>query len=91
MTKDQFISGTTFRVRGFLNYRGGETYYLSSDNKTLIKQIRSAVDGRVVLENYVCNVVKIGKVQFEGFTYVIDKRVKVKYRFDQLVQYNEGD
>ena len=89
MTKEQFLSGLSFKVKGS-TYKGASTYYYSALNNYIGKQTRSSVDERVVVDDYCCNVLKIGRVRFEGFTYVLSNKVIVKYRFDDLVIYQEG-
>jgi hypothetical protein len=87
MTKDQFISGQSFKIKG-TTYKGDSTYKVH-DN-CIVRESRSSIDETVQFYNHHCNVIKIGKVQFEGFTYVFDKKVKVKYRFEDLVIFEEG-
>lgn len=87
MTKEQFISGTPFTI-GKQNYKGESTYYF--DGGSISRQIRSSVDNRVTLVDYECNVLKVGRTGFKGFTFVMKKRVVVKYRFEDLVEFKEG-
>ena len=87
MTKEQFLNGTIFRV-GFLSYKGASTYYYNSAG-SISRQSRSSVDERVVLDDYECNVIKIGRVGFTGFTYVMGKKVVVRSRFSDLVEFKE--
>ena len=87
MTKDQFTSGQSFKVKG-TTYKGDSTYRYY-DN-CIVRESRSSIDERVLHFTYHCNIIKVGKVQFEGFTYVFDKKVKVKYRFEDLVIFEEG-
>ena len=88
MTREQFLNGTIFRV-GFLSYKGAETYSYNQKDNYISKQIRSSIDERVVLEDYACNVLKVGRVGFTGFTFIIKKRVVVKYRFEDLVEFKQ--
>ena len=87
MTKEQFLNGTIFRV-GFLSYKGASTYYYNSAG-SISRQSRSSVDERVVLDDYECNVSKVTKTGFEGFTFVMKKKVVVKYKFEDLVEFKE--
>ena len=87
MTKDQFLSGIPFYVGG-KSYKGDSTYYY--DGGHISRQVRSSVDERIVLADYECNVTKIGRVGFEVFNYVMKKKVVVKYRFEDLVIFEEG-
>ena len=83
MTKEQFTSGTPFYVGG-KKYKG-ECYYF--ENNCIVRQVRSSEDERVILESYECNVVKVGRVGFTGFTYVMGKQVVVKLKFADLVEF----
>ena len=85
MTREQFISGTSFRVKG-PSYKGAETYYY---DECIMKQSRSSIDERVIIEGYHANVLKIGRVGFTAFTFIMNKKVVVKYRFDDLVEFIE--
>ena len=88
MTREQFLNGTPFRV-GFLSYKGAETYSYNLKDNYMSKQIRSSIDERVVLDDYECNVDRVGRVSFSGFTYVMGKKVVVTYRFESLVEFKE--
>ena len=86
MTKEQFTSATPFYI-GRKMYNGDSTYYF--DNNSIVRQIRSSEDNRVILESYECNVVKIGRTQFTVFTYVMGKHVKAKLKFADLVPFED--
>lgn len=87
MTREQFLNGASFKVKGFVNYKGAETYRL--DGGSIVRESRSSVDERVITYSHHCNVDTIGKVQFTGFTYVFNKKIKVKYRFEDLERFGE--
>ena len=87
MTREQFLNGTSFYV-GRKGYKGDSTYYFNSVG-SISRQSRSSLDNRVVLDDYECNVTKTGRVGFEGFTYVMGKKVVVKVRFSDLVEFKE--
>lgn len=88
MTREQFLNGTPFTI-GFLRYKGDSTYYY--ENKSISRQSRSSIDNRIILEGYECNVEKVGRVSFTGFTFVMGKRVVVKYRFEDLVEFKQEE
>ena len=88
MTREQFLNGTPFYV-GFVTYKGACTYSYSKDPGCICKQSRSSIDERVVIDDYECNVLKIGRVGFTAFTYVMNKKVVVRYRFADLVEFKE--
>ena len=86
MTKEQFLSGTPFTI-GPTTSKGTSTYNYGSGH--ISKQIRSALDGRIVLDDFECNVNKIGRVGFTGLTFIMGKRVLVKHRFEDLIEFKE--
>lgn len=85
MTKEQFTSGTPFKVKTIYNCKGDSTFYFSGG--TISKQIRSNIDERVVLDDYHCNIEKIDDKGFEGYTFLFTKKVTVKYKFKDLIPY----
>ena len=87
MTKEQFLSGTPFRVITGINYKGARTF--KYDGKCLLHQSRSSIDERILFEDYHLNVSKVGSKGFEGFTYVMEKLVKVKYKYTELQEFVE--
>jgi hypothetical protein len=89
MTKEQFLSGKCFTI-GALTYKGANTYsYYKGDSNDgcIMRQSRSSLDNRVVLNDYECNAPIVGSKSFTGFTYVLKKRVNVKYKFADLVEF----
>lgn len=88
MTREQFLNGTMFTV-GFLSYKGASTYCYNEAAGCIMRQSRSSINERIVLNEYECNVPKVTKTSFTGFTYVMKKRVVVKYKFEDLVEYIE--
>ena len=88
MTREQFLSGTPFRLITGINYKGAVTYKYNGNY--LMKQSRSSKDERLLFVNYHLNVSKVGKKGFEGFTYVMEKLVKVKYKYTELQEFIEG-
>jgi hypothetical protein len=84
MTREQFLSGVSFKVEGFNTYKGASTYKY---DECIVEESRSSIDERVIITTHHCNVSKVGTKGFEGFTFVMNKMVKVKYRFEDLVQF----
>ena len=82
MTREQFLNGTPFTI-GFVRYKGDSTYSFAPGHIT--RQSRSSLDGRIILDDYECNVDKVGRVGFTGFTFVMKKKVVVRYRFEDLL------
>lgn len=88
MTREQFLNGTIFTV-GLPTYKGACTYSYNEDARCMMRQSRSSVNERMVLNEYECNVPKITKTSFTGFTYVMKKKVVVSYKFEDLVEFKE--
>jgi hypothetical protein len=86
MTQDQFLSGTPFTI-GAPTYKGASTYYYQ-DN-TISMQNRSSIDEKVILDTYEANIIKVGTKGFSAFTFVMNKKVVVRYKFEDLVEYIE--
>jgi hypothetical protein len=86
MTKEQFLNGTQFYI-GRKSYKGTETYSYNAKDNYMSKQVRSSIDEKVILDDYVCNVTKVGRLGFEGFVHVMKKKVVVKYKFEDLVEF----
>jgi len=84
MTKEQFLDGTPFYIGG-KKYLGDSTYYF--DGGHISRQSRSSIDDKIILNEYECNVVKMSRVSFTGFTFVLGKKTVVTVRFDNLVPY----
>jgi len=87
MTKEQFLSGAPFYIKRKA-YKGDSTYNFNGAG-SISRQSRSSIDERVVLDDYECNIFKMGRVGFEGFTFVMGKKVVVKVRFSDLVEFKE--
>ena len=85
MTREQFLSGASFRV-GFLSYKGAETFYY---DECIMKESRSSLDEKVMYRGHHANILKVGRVGFTAFTFVMNKKVVVKYRFEDLVEFKE--
>lgn len=85
MTREQFLSGVSFKVKG-PSYKGAETYYY---DECIMKQSRSSIDEEVLYKGHHANVPKVGRVGFTAFSFVLNKKVVVKYRFEDLVEFKE--
>jgi hypothetical protein len=85
MTKEQFILGTPFRVKGIHTNFGDSTYYYQG--RAISKQIRSSLNEKVISDIYHLNVTEVGEDQFNGFVFVLDKKVEVEYKFEDLVEF----
>lgn len=87
MNKEQFLAGVAFRVNGIHQSKGAATFYF--DGNCLMKQIRSGEDNSIILEDYHLNIGTVNDKWFEGYTFVMDKKVEVKYRYSKLVEFKE--
>lgn len=85
MTREQFLNGTSFYV-GRKGYKGAETYYF---DECIMREARSSVDEKVLFQGHHANVLKVGRVGFTAFTFVMNKKVVVRYRFADLVEFKE--
>ena len=89
MTKEQFLNGTIFTI-GLPTYKGACTYSYNQDAGCMMRQSRSSINNAVVIDDYECNIPKVTKSGFEGFTHVMRKKVVVRYKFSDLVEFIEG-
>ena len=88
MTREQFLSGVTFKVVG-PTYKGASTFSYSEKENYMLRQTRSSIDDKVILNDYECNITKVSKTGFTGYTFIMKKKVVVKYRFEDLVEFVE--
>jgi len=88
MTKEQFLNGTIFTIGG-PSYKGASTYSYNESAGCMMRQSRSSINERIVMNEYECNIPKVTKSGFEGFTYVMKKKVVVRYKFSDLVEFKE--
>jgi hypothetical protein len=86
MTREQFLNGTSFRLVG-RTYKGDWTYKYQEGS--IVRESRSSVDERLLTYSHHNNVTKVGRVAVEGFTYIFNKKVNVRLRFDELVEFKE--
>lgn len=87
MTRDQFIAGKPFYI-GTKAYKGDSTYYFNGEG-TMCRQTRSSIDDRVILDSYEANVYVKGNTYFEAYTFVLNKKVKVKLKYENLLMLEE--
>ena len=87
MTKQEFLSGKVFKLA---KNTGSNTFqYGPATSKGctgyIERNILSSDGERVILTDYEANVSKIGSKTFTVCTYVLDKKVQLKYRYDELI------
>lgn len=90
MTAEQFLNGTSFTV-GAPRYKGAETFKYDNNGTggCIIRESRSSKDEKVLFISHECNIIKVGKIGFTGFSFVVKKKVNVKYKFEDLVVFEE--
>lgn len=87
MTKQEFLSGKTFT---FSLHNGRNTFQYVSPfggigEGSIQRNIISLDEEKVILTDYEANVSKLGSKTFTVYTYVLDKKVQLKYRYDELI------
>lgn len=85
MTKEQFLSGVSFKVVSKSDYKGASTFRY--DGECILRETRSSIDEKIMYNAYHLNIKKIGRLGFEGFTYVMNKKVNIKHKFEELVEF----
>lgn len=80
MTREQFVNGVSFYLPNEL-LRTENTYIYK--DQMILKEERT-LEGRHLFTRYEAWVEKVGKVGFTAIRYVLDKRVSVKFRFEDL-------
>ena len=87
MTREQFLNGVSFYLPNELLRDEYTTYKYKEE--MILKESRNR-KGDVILRRYESNVENIKNKFAEAYTYILDKRVAVKLKFEDLVEY-EGD
>jgi hypothetical protein len=87
MTKQEFLSGKVFKLA---KNTGSNTFQYGPATSSgctgyIERNILSSDGERVILTDYEANVSKIGSKTFTVCTYVLDKKVQLKYRYDELI------
>jgi hypothetical protein len=86
MTKQEFLSGKTFK---FAKNTGSNTFQYGKSEEGFSGYIQRNIlssDGKeVILTDYEVNVTKVGSKTFTVYTYILDKKIQLKYRFDELI------
>lgn len=80
MTREQFITGAEFEIKG-------SYFRLDKERRSITKVFRSTDRTRIVMEDYHMNVERIGRVGFEAYTYIMGRKVERKIRFEELVEF----
>ena len=88
MTKEQFLSGIPFTI-GKPTYKGTSTYYCNNHGESISRQYRSSINESVVLDDYECNISKITKNSFTGITFVMNKKIVVRCKFVDLIEFED--
>jgi hypothetical protein len=75
MTREDFIAGVEFEIKG---------NFFKREGNTITKVYRSRDRSTTVMEDYHMNIESIGRVRFEAFTYILGQKVVRKIRFEDL-------
>ena len=87
MTKEQFLNGVSFYLPNELLRDEYTTYKYQEE--MILKESRNR-KGDVIFRRYEANVENIKNKFAEAYTFILNKRVAVKLKFEDLVEY-EGD
>ena len=87
MTKEQFLNGISFYLPDEM-LRDEDTTYKYQEGM-ILKETRNT-KGDVILRRYEANAENIKTKFTEAYIYVLNKRVAVKLKFEDLIEY-EGD
>ena len=91
MTREQFISGVSFKVKSNTDYKGAPTFRCEGSSG-VVQESRHSKNEKVLFSNHHFNITKIGKVGFEGFCFILhNKKVNIKYKFEDLIEFVEGE
>ena len=87
MTKQEFLSGKSFT---FVKNTGSNTFqymapFTELGEGSIQRNILSSDGERIILTDYEVNVSKLGSKTFTVYTYVLNKKVQLKYRYDELI------
>lgn len=80
MTREQFVNGTSFFLPN-VALRSKDTY---AYKEGIIVQETRDYEGKVLFTQHEANVAKIGRIGFEAYNYVMDKKVVLKFKFEDL-------
>ena len=87
MTREQFLNGVSFYLPNELLRDEYTTYKYQEE--IILKESRNR-KGDVIFRRYEANVENIKNKFAEAYTFILDKRVAVKLKFEDLVEY-KGD
>lgn len=84
MTKQDFLNGKAFRVK-----KDSSSSFKFVDHGRygyLVEQSRLTT-GKLIMETHCLSLNKIGSKLFAGYNFVVGKEVKVKYRYEDLIEH----
>ena len=87
MTKQEFLNGKVFK---FAKHSLGNSYQYGTPMSEgcdgyIQRNILSSDGERIILTDHEANVSKIGTKTFTVYTFVLDKKIQLKYRYDELI------
>jgi hypothetical protein len=90
MNKEKFLSGTPFYVAKTIT-KGTSTLRFKEDTyPTLNHQIRSSIDGKVLIDDYEAHVDQVTNTRVYFSTHVVNKTVKGTILFEDMVEWVEN-
>jgi hypothetical protein len=91
MTKEQFISGVSFRVKSNTNYSGAPTFKCDGGS-TIIKESRHHENEKLMYTQHHLNITKVGRNGFVGYTFILNnKKINIKHKFEDLIEFVAGE
>lgn len=90
MTKQEFLSGTSFLIPNSTKVSDQTYKYKSRDNGEVGYLITELFyNGKIISSNYAMNITSIGNKQVKLFTFVLGKKVNRTLRFEDLIVYED--
>lgn len=83
ITKQQFLDGKEFTLAGG-NYKLG-------NNGGSIHKVYRTNEGELVMVSSEANIDKVGTKTVSTYTFVFNKHIKQKFRFEDMELYDSGD
>lgn len=80
MTKEQFLNGVSFLLPVEHHKTSNSFKY---KDEYILQEYRND-KGEVLVSMFEANVSKVGTMGFEAYNYVLGKKIKIKYRFEDL-------
>ena len=91
MTKQEFLSGTSFLIPSSTKVSDQTYKYKSRENSDEVGYLITELfyNGKIISSNYAMNITSIGNKQVKLFTFVLGKKVNRTLRFEDLIVYED--